>query len=278
MIWMGPDLAPWLEDAVATLSAGAQVLTLLEADETMRLEFREGALFETHGHDDHEAEHDHDDAPDDHEHEDEHDHDEEHEADHDHDEEHEAEHDHDDHADEGDGSDHDHGDHDPHAWLAPSNAIAWLDLIAAELSSVDPENAGLYSDNAAEARSELEALTAEVNAILEPVRGLRFIVFHDAYQYFELAFDMPASGAISISDAANPSPARIAEIQARVADEGIDCVLSEPQFNASLVKTVLDGTEAGTAVIDPIGVALEPGPGLYPALIRDMATALTECR
>ena len=90
-------------------------------------------------------------------------------------------------------------------------------------------------------------------------------------------FDFPASGAISISDASDPSPARIAEIQARIAEQGIDCVLAEPQFNSGLVATVLDGTEAQTGILDPLGSDLEPGPALYPQLIRNLSTALAGC-
>ena len=77
--------------------------------------------------------------------------------------------------------------------------------------------------------------------------------------------------------ASDPSPARIAEIQGRIRDEGIDCVLAEPQFNPGIVATVLDGTEAKTGVIDPLGAALEPGPDLYPQLIKNMAKTLAEC-
>ena len=109
------------------------------------------------------------------------------------------------------------------------------------------------------------------------MRGGRFIVFHDAYQYFESAFELFASGAISVSDASDPSPARLAEIRKRIADEGIDCVLAEPQFNAGLVATVLDGTEAKTGVLDPLGSDLESGPALYPQLIRNLASTLAEC-
>lgn len=123
----------------------------------------------------------------------------------------------------------------------------------------------------------METLSAEIQATLDPVRGGSFIVFHDAYQYFETDFDFPASGAISLGDASDPSPARIAEIQGRIREEGIDCVLAEPQFNPGLVTTVLDGTEAKTSVIDPLGSALEPGSALYPKLIRNMADALAEC-
>lgn len=265
VVWMGADLAPWMEDAVETLAGNAGHLTLLEAEGTNLLELREGALFEEHdhGHEDH----GHDHAEDEDDHEGEHDHEDHPEHDH------ESHEDHEDHAHH----DHGHGAHDAHAWLSPTNAATWLNLIAAELSSADPDNAGTYFANAAAAREELAALTAEVNTILEPVRNGSFITFHDAFQYFETDFDFPASGAISLSDAADPSPARIAEIQDRVQNEGIDCVLAEPQFNEGLVTTVLGGTEANTTVIDPIGVDLEPGSTLYPQLIRNIATTLAGC-
>jgi zinc transport system substrate-binding protein len=243
VFWMGEGLTPWMEDAVVTLAADASVTTLLEAEETTLLEFREGALFEAHDHGDEDV---HEDGHDDH---DAHD---------------------DDHG-------HDHGAHDPHAWLSPRNAGTWLNLIAAELSEADPENAEVYVANAAAAREEMEALTAEVNATLDPVRGGNFIVFHDAYRYFETDFDFPAAGAISLGDASGPSPSRIAEIRDRVRAEGIDCVLAEPQFNEDLVATILDGTDARTGVIDPLGADLEPGPALYGQVIRNMATTLAGC-
>jgi len=189
-------------------------------------------------------------------------------------------HDHDDH-DDHDGTaahdKHDHGDHDPHAWLSPKNAMTWLNVIAGQLSSADPDNAGTYFANAAAGRTEIELLIGEVTATLDRVRGTRFIVFHDAYQYFEMDFNFQASGAISLSDASDPSPARITEIRDRVMRQGIDCVLAEPQFNPKLIATVLDGTDAKTGIVDPLGSDLEPGSSLYPELIRNLSTALASC-
>ena len=282
VFWIGEDLTPWMEDAVGTLAEGATVTSLLEAEGIELLEFRESALFEAHSHDhgdDHGEDHAHGDE---HGHDHDHDHGEDHAHEddhgHDHDHNHGEEHAHgEDHGHDHAGHDHAHGAHDPHAWLSPDAAATWLNVIAGALSAADPENAGAYFQNAAAGQEEMEALKAEVSEMLAPVEGGRFIVFHDAYQYFERAFDFPASGAISLSDAAEPSPARIAEIQARIQEEGIDCVLAEPQFNPSLVETVLGGTEANTAVVDPIGIDLEPGPTLYPQLIRNMATTLAEC-
>jgi len=278
VVWMGEDLAPWMDHAVETLAANASVLTLLEADVTTRLDVRENALFEAHSHDDHDDHGHKEDGHDDHGHDD-HAHD-----DHGHDDhaDHAAHDDHDDHADHdthdhAEHDDHAHGSHDPHAWLSPANAGAWLNLIAAELSAADPENAGTYFANAAAARAELDELNAEINATLDPVRNRNFIVFHDAYQYFEAAFDFPAAGAISLSDATDPSPARIAQVRDRVRDQDIACVLTEPQFNPGILATVLDGTTAKTAVSDPLGVDLTPGPALYPQLIRNLAIALASC-
>lgn len=288
VFWIGPGLTPWLEDAIGTLAETAAVTSLLEVEGTIELPMRESALFEAHvhgaqgdevdhtkahGHDDH----DHDDH-DDHGHDD-HGHDDHGHDDHDHD-----EHGHDDHAESGH-DDHEthadhghaHGAHDPHAWLSPDNAATWLNAIAAELSSADPDNAGTYFANAAAGREELATLSTEIDAILAPVRDNNFIVFHDAYQYFEQAFDIPASGAISISDAADPSPARIAEIQNRIADQDVTCVLSEPQFAPGIIEVVMDGTEARTGVLDPLGSDLEAGAGLYPQMLRNLAIALSDC-
>ena len=258
VFWIGPDLTPWLTDTIGTLASDAVVTELMEADGTIELEFREGALFEAHDHDDHGVDDDHDNHGDDDDHDD-------HGDDDDHD---EAESGH-----EG----HDHGAHDPHAWLSPKNAMNWLNVIAGQLSAVDPDNAGAYFANAAAGRTEIKTLIGEVTATLDPVRGGQFIVFHDAYQYFEMDFDFPASGAISISDASDPSPARIAKIQARIAEQGIDCVLAEPQFNPGLVATVLDGTDAQTGILDPLGSDLELGPAFYPHLIRNLSNVLADC-
>ena len=184
----------------------------------------------------------------------------------------------DDHDDHKDHDDHDdHGSHDPHAWLSPENAKLWLNIIASKLSVSDPENAATYFMNAAAGQAEIEAMIAEVKATLKPVQGGKFVVFHDAYQYFENDFDFYASGAISLGDSSDPSPARIEKVQKRIRDEGIQCVLAEPQFKKGLVATVMEGSDATASVIDPLGTELEAGPKLYTQLIKNMAKTLRNC-
>ncbi len=114
-------------------------------------------------------------------------------------------------------------------------------------------------------------LTKEVASELEPVKDKPFIVFHDAYQYFENRFGVKAAGSITVSPEKAPGAARIKEIHEKIKSLGAACVFSEPQFEPKLVKTVIDGTDAKTGVLDPLGAELKDGPDLYPQLIRNLA-------
>jgi zinc transport system substrate-binding protein len=176
-----------------------------------------------------------------------------------------------------DDHDHDHGGVDPHAWLDPNNAIAWLDVIAAALTDADPDNADTYRANALAGRADLGALSESLAVPLTPARNGQFVVFHDAYQYFEARFEIPVLGAIALSDASDPSPARIAALRDLARDRQISCALAEPQFSPGLIAAIFEGTDTRTAVIDPMGSDIPPGPGFYPALIPSMAETFASC-
>ncbi|WP_333682782.1 zinc ABC transporter substrate-binding protein [Pontibaca methylaminivorans] len=185
---------------------------------------------------------------------------------------HEHDHDHHDHD-----HDHDHGGTDPHAWLDPGNADLWLDAIAAELGRLDPDNAGQYSANAATARKELDSLAAGITDRLAPLHHLRFVVFHDAFQYFETRFGLQASGAIALSDATLPGPAALARLRDRIRDFGAACVFSEPQQNPALIDSISGADGLRVVELDPLGARIEPGAGLYPTLLRNMGAAFQDC-
>lgn len=166
---------------------------------------------------------------------------------------------------------------DPHAWTSPAVASAWLGQIAEMLAEADPENAATYRANAQSAQADLVTLSEEINAELVPVRGKRFVVPHDALQYFEVAFDMPAAGAIALHDASAPGPARIREVQDHIAEDAVDCVLADPQVSPAWVELVREGTEANTAVADPLGTQFAPGPDHYAQTLRAISDALVTC-
>lgn len=254
-----------------------------------------GAKKKAHKHDDHDhgakkkADHDHDhdhgkkkDAKhDDHDHgakkkahaHDDHDHGKKKDAkhaghDHDHGKEEHAKHDH--HA-------HDHGEFDVHVWLDPQNAKALVHEIEEALAKADPANAAKYEANAKALMAKLDALTKEVSQKLEGVKDKGFVVFHDAYQYFENRFGVKAAGSITVSPEIIPGAKRVGEIRDKVKSLDVTCVFAEPQFEPKLVSTVTEGTKAKSGVLDPLGAELPDGQDLYFALIRNMATSIRDC-
>lgn len=173
--------------------------------------------------------------------------------------------------------DHDHGEADPHPWLDPANAAAMVRAIVETLAVVDAANAAAYRANGDAALAELDALAAELAATLAPVKSIPYVVFHDAYRYFERRFGLAAAGAIAVGAGRAPGARRIAELRRTIVAVGAACVFTEPQFEPALARTVIEGTGARTATLDPLGAALEPGPGLYGELMRGLARSLVDC-
>ena len=164
------------------------------------------------------------------------------------------------------------------AWLDPENAKTWITKIREELSKNDPQNANVYDRNAKQAIAELDSLMAATRNKVNSLGELKFIVFHDAYQYFEKRFGISAAGSISLGDAEDPSPARIAEIRDTVRKLGVNCVFTEPQYNPGLVENVFEGSTISTiGVMDPLGASIEVGSKHYAALIEGMVTSLSQC-
>jgi len=274
VFWVGPNMEMFLADALDTLAAGATIVELGEADGLVRLAYREGGSFDAHAHDD-----DDDDAHDDHGHDhDGHDDEEAHGQDvhgHDRDDDghgHEETQGHDDH-----GHEHAHGAYDMHFWLDPENAKTFVGAIEAALVEADRDNAETYAQNADALRDRLDGLLAETSEAVAGISDRRFVVFHDAYQYYESRFGVTATGSITVSPEVMPGAARIDEIRTQVRDLDVTCVFTEPQFEPRLIQVVTEGTEARVGVLDPLGSDLEDGPELYFDLIRNMTTSLTDC-
>lgn len=174
---------------------------------------------------------------------------------------------------------HDHGRGiDPHLWLHTGNAVEILRAISAVLSKADPENTSIYHGNAARSAIRLRSLKLEIEQIVAPVRERPYFVFHDAWQYFDREFGLRGGGAIAISPERKPGARRLAETRDRIRSTGARCVFAEPQFPPALVKTVIRGTAARIAILDPLGADLVTGPGHYFKLMRNLANGIASCQ
>jgi zinc transport system substrate-binding protein len=243
VVWIGPELTPWLDSAMDTRPEGASALALLSAEGTLTRAYSDAKEEHDHAEEGHDHDHDHeghDHAKDDHDH------------------------------------GHSHDGTDPHAWLDPGNGQAWLGLIAAELSRIDPANAATYEANAAAQR--IAALDAELAAILAPVKGKPVVTFHDAYGYFGDHYGLTFAGSIALGDASSPGAQRLSELRATLEAGEVLCIFPEAQHDPALVTQMAEGTGARIGgLLDPVGSTLEPGPEAYSALLKGMATTFADC-
>jgi len=234
VFWVGRPLEFWMEKAINTLAADAEVVELGAVEGVVRHGIRGGGVWgghDDHGHEEHA------------------------------------------HNEDAHGAD----SYDPHLWLDPDNAVLWVQVIATELSSLDPENAGTYQANASATETRLTEMTSAIQKDLETIGTIPYIVFHDAYQYFERYFGLNAVGAISLSDADRPSAARLSEIQHRIEESGAKCAFAEPQFEPKLLDTVIEGQPVMKGTLDPLGADIEPSAELYPILMTRLAASLKDC-
>lgn len=240
VFWIGHDMEAFLAKPVTTIAADAKAVELEDLPDLIKLTPREGGTFEPHDHGDHAdgAQPAGETATEEHRHDDE---------------------------------------VDPHFWLDPVNAKLMVQAIEATLSEADPDNAAIYKTNAGKELARLDQLVAEVQATVDPVKSKGFIAFHDAYQYFEKRFGMQASGSITVNPELLPGARRVDEIRAKVEALGATCVFAEPQFEPKLVSIVLEGSQAKSGVLDPLGATLKDGPDLYFELIRGLAKSLKDC-
>ncbi len=247
------------------LPKNIKVINLMEESGVNHLAIRDNDAWERHdhhGHDDHDK---HGKKHDDHD---------------DHDKHGKKHDDHDDHDKHGKKHD-DHDDHekedDVHIWLSPDNAIKIVQKVNKVLSLYFPENSKIYNDNTTKFIDKIKNLKMELVRELSPIKNKPYIVFHDAYQYFEKTFELNAVGSVALEGDIASSPKQISFIKDKIIKSKASCVFQEPQFDSKLVKIVVEGTDAKIGTLDPLGVNITGDKDFYLQLLSNMAKSLKEC-
>jgi zinc transport system substrate-binding protein len=166
---------------------------------------------------------------------------------------------------------------DPHIWLDPLNAQVIVKTATVVLIEADPERADQYQENSDRLLFRLQNLDMEMRNAVALARGKPYLVFHDAYQYFEHRYGLNAAGAISISPERRPGAKRLREIQRTLKEINAHCIFVEPQFPSNFLQAIVGEGEYYTGTLDPLGIDIPPGPDMYFILIRRLSSTLVAC-
>jgi zinc transport system substrate-binding protein len=182
---------------------------------------------------------------------------------------------HDDHKEKEGHEDHAHGQHDPHVWLDPNNAKVFIKEITKQLIKLDSANSSIYKSNSKKALAEIDKLIKDIKSNLK--KDLRFVVFHDAYQYFENRFGIQVLGALTVNTDVMPGAEQLSRIREVIEHEKVNCLFSEPQFNPAIIKSIAKDTNVKTGILDPLGSELDKGKNLYFNLLKNMSSSFKGC-
>jgi len=170
---------------------------------------------------------------------------------------------------------HAHGEHDPHIWLDPLNAKVILKVMAKNMKMMDKKNSAKYDLNLKKANANIDRLVFEINKVIN--KNAKYVVFHDAYQYFEKRFGYKTLGALTVNTDVLPGAEQLKDIRKVIKKENAKCIFSEPQFNPKIIKAIAKDTNIKTGVLDPLGADLKNNKDLYFKLLNNLSNSLRKC-
>jgi zinc transport system substrate-binding protein len=141
---------------------------------------------------------------------------------------------------------------DPHFWLDPHALATVAVAVEKQLEHLDPQHAKEYEQGRAALVADLTALDHRYSTGLAHCARRTVVVSHDAFGYLGSRYDLDFEPITGLSPEAEPSPARLAELEDLVRKDGLTTVFSEtlvsPQTADALASDV--GVDAG--VLGPI--------------------------
>ncbi len=180
------------------------------------------------------------------------------------------------------GHGHDHGsqtEYDGHIWLSVENAQAMARYLAAKLSAIYPQHSQLYQQRLSQLLTSLEQLKQDTHNKLKPFQQAHFLVYHDAFQYFEQEYQLNGAHFITTSPDHAPGIRRIQQLQQLIRELSIRCIFYEPPNKPALIDVLQEasGEPLSIAMLDPIGWQLPAGKPHYFDLMRKTAHTMVSC-
>lgn len=164
---------------------------------------------------------------------------------------------------------------DPHVWLDPTNVATIAQAVADRLSVLDAEHAADYTANVTVLKGELTTLDEAYRTGLANCERTEFITTHEAFGYLAKRYGLTQIGISGLSPDAEPSPARIAEVQAEAREHGVTTIFYETLVSPAVAQTIAADLNLRTDVLDPIeGITPQSRGADYLAVMQANLTAL----
>lgn len=167
------------------------------------------------------------------------------------------------------------GDVDPHFWLDPARLADVGDAVADRLAKADADHADEYKQRAATLRAEFTKLDGDFRTGLANCRLKTFVTTHEAFGHLANRYGLQMVGISGLVPDAEPSPARIKQVEQVVRDQRVSTIFYEELVSPKVAESVARDLKVTAAVLSPVEGIADPDSGAdYESLMRDNLAAL----
>jgi ABC-type Zn uptake system ZnuABC Zn-binding protein ZnuA len=163
-------------------------------------------------------------------------------------------------------TDHSEGDvhpyGNPHYMLDPVLARTAVQNICNALVAVAPQYEADFKHNRDAYLAQLDAKIAEWQKEAAPLKGVKFVSYHEHWPYFANRFGMVYFGTIELKPGIDPTPRHIEELVSSMKAEHVSIVVREPQFPEKVPALIAQQTGAALVKL-PIMPGGVPNTGTY---------------
>jgi len=132
----------------------------------------------------------------------------------------------------------------PHYMLDPVLAKTAVDNIYKALVAFAPQHQAEFTRNRDAYLARLNNKIAEWEKEARPLKGVKFIAYHEEWNYFAARFGMDFYGTVELRPGIDPTPRHIEELIAGMKAEHVPLVVREPQFPEKVPSAIAEQTGA----------------------------------
>ncbi len=159
---------------------------------------------------------------------------------------------------------------DPHVWLHPHNADAWVQLIAEELARLDPAQAAHYHHNAQHFSQMIQTFQPQ------SLTGIYYIAYHNAFAYWDSFSGSQTLGILRPHDHGS-SPKQLTALYRLLEHNPTICLSREPFIQDPLLKQLAHAFKRPILLLDPLGLNIPATPHYYEDLLNNLQTVFSKC-
>ncbi|MCP4186707.1 MAG: zinc ABC transporter solute-binding protein [Gammaproteobacteria bacterium] len=166
---------------------------------------------------------------------------------------------------------------DPFFWMDDRNMLILLDHLSSLLIALDPLRSHIYHRNRLNMLKPLLKIDKEYEYGYRGLKAGVGVQYFDTLRYFEQAYALKTIGQVSASPRQQVDVGNLLKLRSTITNKEANCLFLDKGMSAEHVDLLTEGLTVNIAMLDTLGVDLEPGPDLYLQLMEYNTDVIKQC-